>query len=155
MLCPGYEDDLGCKTKSLCIKRAEDRDGNACPAHSVCPMQCTATEMLCSDGFDHTGCKNADRCLPRGSDTDGNLCPGQCPVVCDDETQVFCPERVMDNGCKDAGICIAKLIGNDGAQCKPNCPISCLPTEIIVPGGVDANGCPGDETCGGKSFPIT
>ena len=64
----------------------------------------------------------------------------------------FCSERVMDNGCKDAGVCIIKLIGNDGAQCKPNCPISCSPTEIIVPGGVDANGCPEDETCGGKSF---
>ena len=72
--CPGYEDELGCKGPTLCIKRAEDSLGNVCPAHSVCPIQCGASEMLCPDGFDHVGCKNADRCLARGSDVDGNFC---------------------------------------------------------------------------------
>jgi len=148
VLCPGYEDELGCKGNSVCIKRAADSEGNVCPAHSVCPIQCGGSEMLCPDGLDHTGCKNADRCLARGSNVDGNLCPIQCPPVCNDETQVLCTGEIQENGCTGGDVCVAKLIGNDGAQCKTICPITCEATEIKVPGGEDENGCPKEDTCG-------
>merc|ERR550539_1874262 len=146
VLCPAYEDHLGCKPKALCMMKSKGADGRDCPSHSVCPKECGVDELLCGDGIDSNGCKNADRCLPRGKDHDGGLCTTACPPVCL-ENQVKCDGPIKANGCKDVDSCVDKVIGHDGLQCSTVCPISCSATETMVPGDVDANGCPLPCTC--------
>lgn len=146
VLCPAYEDNLGCKPRALCMAKSLGADGRECPSYSVCPKECGSEEMLCADGVDSNNCKNADRCLPRGRSHDLELCPIQCPPVCL-ESQVKCEGQIRANGCKDIDSCVDKVFGNDGAQCRTVCPVSCSATETVVAGTVDENGCPTVDTC--------
>lgn len=149
VLCPAYEDSLGCKPEAVCKVKAKGDDGNDCPSHSVCPKQCENNEILCGCGVDPNNCKRADKCIPKGKDLDGILCAIPCPPVCDEKTQVLCLGQTKANGCKGDDVCVAKVIGKDGAQCKQVCQVvQCTAAEVVIDGGLDTNGCPLDNTCG-------
>ena len=38
---------------------------------------------------------------------------------------------------------LSGIIGNDGYECVPVCPKACSYDQILCPGGLDGNGCPG------------
>jgi hypothetical protein len=45
VLCPSYEDALGCKGEEQCFHRSVDENSQYCPTHSVCPVQCLSNEI--------------------------------------------------------------------------------------------------------------
>ena len=148
VLCPPNEQINGCLDEPLCMQRARDNDGEYCPYHSVCPVQCNlipCNETLCHGGMDERGCKRKDLCIPREINKFGNYCPGQCPPICTDN-EIFCnganPEQWPQGlGCSASDFCLQKGVGIFGDPCPGACPTYCAPGERLKFKGFDENWC--------------
>lgn len=104
VLCPVYEDVLGCKPEAQCFQRSKSLEGEYCPSTSVCPVNCQGDDVECSDGVDSRGCSRENLCIPKGADKDGTTCVINCPPVCPD-SQIYCAGSTLPNGCQADGTC--------------------------------------------------
>merc|ERR1712226_1230828 len=106
VLCPSMENTNGCKEPAVCMARTVDKDGQYCPAHSVCPATCCpCTEIACTYGVDDRGCQEATLCRAKGKNFDDEYCEGVCPPTCSGSE--FLTSNGNDaRGCEIASSCV-------------------------------------------------
>ena len=130
------------------MQRSKDIDGEWCPYHSVCPVECTikpCNETLCYGGIDARGCKRKDICIPRETNKFGDFCPGMCPPICSDD-EIFChgpnpSQWPRGQGCSGKDFCLKKGTSIFGKPCPGACPVYCAPGERLKFQGFDDNWC--------------
>jgi len=159
ILCPGEKDSLGCLAPSTCEPTSKGMDNATCPHHSDCPTICEPHEVKCEiTKTDDNGCKLPDECVMQDRDYDGELCAVQCPLECDEETEVFCPGQRNEKGCFEQDQCITRPVKTKGTgappfvdpaeRCPGWCPPLCRYDQVKCPSQVDpCDGCPTEEVC--------
>ena len=87
------------------MARTVDKDGQYCPAHSVCPSTCADDEIACTYGVDERGCEEATLCRAKGKNFDDELCDGVCPPTCK-AFEILTSNGNDARGCEIASSCI-------------------------------------------------
>jgi len=119
-----------------------------CPG--VCPVNCSATEIVCGQPLTVEGCRQCGICVPRGNSNAGDhlLCDGVCEEECPCVTDKHCPKPEDENGCLQKADCIPCAKDFQGNCCPITyCPKICDECEHLCQGGLDEYGCPKEDFC--------
>merc|ERR1712012_708978 len=174
-VCPGGEDDLGCRQLDFChpenefcpprckqgeIQCPRSFDCNGKPLESDtcipestencvnhCPTYCYPGEIFCDAELDESGCERQDYCRPENYNFEGHICPTQCEANCKPD-EIRCDARIS-NGCPERDYCVpAEYTNGLGEVCPGVCEITrCGDKEKVCPGGEDDRECRQKDFC--------